>query len=155
MIRIPIVRTRSVFVAIRRGDDEQSIRSQHAADFREHRIVLREVLQRLEAGDDIHGCIRQRQRRGGAMQVAEIWRAVFRGCGGDRGVIHIHTHDAVSQLREQRTAVAFAAGDIEHVAFGNEVARECVAVQVLDGGAVHTARLESFVIAHTHASAES
>src|SRR5690606_36249564 len=70
--------------------------------------------------------------------------AVARACVRDGCRVDVDADDIGGHLREQRRAVAFAAGRIEHAPTGGEAAREGVAMPVFVPNLAHAFGREAF-----------
>ena len=91
-----------------------------------------EVLDRLEGHDGVDAGVGQRQRSRGAFDEPQVRQRDHRIARmRDRRRIHVDAHDACRARRQQRAAVALAAGDVSDPATGDEVARERIAMPML------------------------
>jgi hypothetical protein len=117
--------------AIRRRNDQDAVRREHAAKFREHLLLLAQVLDGLERHDEIDARGGQRQlghRADGEPQIG-LRVALLRMGDGVRGDVHTCHRGRV--MREQIAAVAFAARCVEHALAGRQRRHGGIAVPVL------------------------
>ncbi len=96
--------------------------------------MAREVLDRLEGDDDIDRGVLERDAARVADAEGEVIAPVVGGgmrhdIGGE-----LHADDAGGHLRQQRGAVAFPGGDVEHLPAAAEMPRQQVPVQMLHLG---------------------
>ena len=123
-------RFRVVFL-VWRGHDEPPGGSQHAAGFIEKSLPFRQVLDHFERDHEIHRGVRERQRRAGRRQEAEVRREVVLagvpyGVGGG-----VHTKNGARGGGQRGRAIPGAATCIDHAPACGEAGGESVAGQVL------------------------
>jgi hypothetical protein len=132
--RIHVAARFRVLGPVRRRQHQHAVGGQHARELREHaRLVGRiEVLDRLERDDHVDAGVRQRQLGGRALherQVAD--RPVGLARMRDRRLVDVDAGHLAGDGREQRAAVAFAAGGVQHALPVRVSARVRIAVDVL------------------------
>ena len=122
---------RRVHVPVRRADDQQPVRPKHALDLAQEHVLLGQVLQRFERDHHVHAGIRHRQHPRIAGFIAQVRARELAPRGIHGGRVDLHTHHAARHLRQQRAAVSFARGHIQHVPPAAQVPRQQVAVVML------------------------
>jgi len=117
----------------------------HAREAREHFRLLLDVLERLEADDDVEARIGEIERGRIGFLVAQVRpRAVALACVRDRRIVEIDADDFERAVGEQRRSVTLAARAVEHALALNQAARERIAVPVLVPDLAHALGREAF-----------
>ncbi len=117
---------------VRARQDDEAARPQHAADFVEKRFLRRDVLDRLERHDRIEAGIGKRQPRAVGLAEFEIGdRGIMRARMCEGGRRDVGAGDVSRGAREERAAIALAAGDVEHLEAADEIRGEMVAMPML------------------------
>ena len=143
---VDVVAFIAVGALVRRGDDDDAVGCKHAGELGQHpRLVgVAQMFDGFKRDDDVDRGVGQRQRSAGALDETHP-RAVAVACSRvrDGGRIDVDPDRGCCRLAEQRGAVAFAAGGIEHALARDVATREGVAMPVLVGDLAGTRRQES------------
>src|SRR5262249_52785574 len=119
-------------VAIGRGEQEEAILLQAALDDPEEAIVIRDVLDRLEAGDHVEAAGGERvpvQDR--TLHEGQVAAAVRAPAVLDRQGVDVDADDLGRVLRHDRGAKALATGEVEHTFAAHQLRGEVISMEVL------------------------
>ena len=120
-----------VVVPVRRRDQEQTARRQHAAAFPKEGLPVRQVLDHFESDNQVEACVRNGHRRAGAFQKPQAGRAIVLAGVRDGICRNIDPGDAQGLLRQRGRAVARAATGIQDALPRGQAQCERIAGQVL------------------------
>ena len=145
MMRIDLAAQIGIGALVRRGDQQHAIGRQQPREAVEHAFLLLHMFQRLEADDQIEaGIVERIQRSRVAAFKAQVDRDVARACVRDCCIGNIHADHVQRDLRQQRAAVAFAAGCIEDAPPLGQLMRERIAMPMFVGDFAHAFRRIAF-----------
>ena len=130
--RVPVAHHLRGIMALRARDHQESVVAQHSTNFSQHVLVTFDVLERLEAHDDVDRVVGQRNGFTGTLPELEVRPHVSgRGFGNDIGG-DVDSQHVRRDGREHVRPIPLTAGDIEDALVRRQLSGDQVSVQVFE-----------------------
>ena len=131
MMWVGLVAGTVVLVAVWGREHDQAVGRQQAFHLVEQRVGVREMLDELEADDQVERAISERDARRGCRQELDpaVGVALPRMCDGFLG--RVEADDTATARRQQGAAIPLAASEVQNPALAGQLRGEPIAVHVI------------------------